>query len=83
MRRYGIEKPYEKLKELTRGHKLTQKDFQDFIAKLEIPDEVRQELMKLTPMSYIGNAIEQTKQLWYSTVTGWIIYTTVKTAQSR
>ncbi len=63
MRRYGIENPYEKLKELTRGKAITQQAFQEFIQTLEIPDEARENLLKLTPMNYIGNAIEQTKKL--------------------
>jgi len=63
MRRYGIEKPYEKLKELTRGHRVTEQDFKDFISKLEIPQEAKDQLILLTPMSYIGNAVEQTKAL--------------------
>jgi len=63
MRRYGIEKPYEKLKELTRGQRVTEQDFKDFISKLEIPPEAKNQLILLTPMSYIGNAIEQTKAL--------------------
>ena len=63
MRRYGIENPYEKLKELTRGKAITQQAFQDFINTLEIPDDARDNLLKLTPLNYIGNAIEQTKNL--------------------
>ncbi len=63
MRRYGIENPYEKLKELTRGKAITQQAFQDFINTLEIPDDARDKLLKLTPLNYIGNAIEQTKNL--------------------
>lgn len=63
MRRYGIENPYEKLKELTRGKAITQEAFQDFINTLDIPDDARENLLKLTPLNYIGNAIEQTKKL--------------------
>jgi adenylosuccinate lyase len=63
MRRYGIENPYEKLKELTRGKAITQLAFQEFINTLEIPEEAREKLLELTPMNYIGNAIEQTKNL--------------------
>lgn len=59
MRRYGIEKPYEKLKELTRGQRVTEEDFKAFITKLDIPQEAKDQLISLTPMSYIGNAIEQ------------------------
>ena len=63
MRRYGIENPYEKLKELTRGKAITQQAFQEFIKTLEIPEDAREKLLELTPMNYIGNAIEQTKNL--------------------
>jgi adenylosuccinate lyase len=61
MRRYGIEKPYEKLKELTRGKKVDQAGMQAFIDTLELPDEVKAELKKLTPASYLGNAAAQAK----------------------
>ena len=63
MRRYGIENPYEKLKELTRGKAITQQAFQDFILTLEIPEDARKNLLNLTPQNYIGNAIEQTNKL--------------------
>ncbi len=63
MRRYGIENPYEKLKELTRGKAITQQTFQEFIQTLDIPEDARSKLLELTPMNYIGNAVEQTKNL--------------------
>lgn len=63
MRRYGIEKPYEKLKELSRGHKLTEADVKVFIENLDIPQEAKDQLISLSPKSYIGNAIEQTNNL--------------------
>jgi adenylosuccinate lyase len=63
MRRYGIENPYEKLKELTRGKKINQQAFQKFIETLDIPENARKQLLRLTPHNYIGNAIEQTKNL--------------------
>jgi len=63
MRRYGIENPYEKLKELTRGKAITQQAFHDFIRSLELPEAARDGLLKLTPHNYIGNAVEQTKKL--------------------
>ena len=63
MRRYGIEKPYEKLKELSRGHKLTEADVKAFINTLEIPQEAKDQLISLTPMTYIGNAVEQAKSI--------------------
>ncbi|MEC8557031.1 MAG: adenylosuccinate lyase [Planctomycetota bacterium] len=63
MRRYGIENPYEKLKEMTRGQSVTRGSFQDFINGLEIPTEVKEELLKLTPSTYIGNADAQAKAI--------------------
>ena len=63
MRRHGVEKPYEKLKELTRGQKITQAGLKDFIANLDIPDEARERLFEMTPSNYIGNAVEQAKKI--------------------
>ncbi|TVQ67996.1 MAG: adenylosuccinate lyase [Oceanospirillales bacterium] len=63
MRRYAIEEPYEKLKELTRGHAMTKETLQNFIEKLEIPEQAKTELLALTPHSYIGNAIAQAKRI--------------------
>nr|WP_242698803.1 adenylosuccinate lyase [Alteromonas sp. 5E99-2] len=57
MRRYGIEKPYEKLKELTRGKKVDQTAMAEFIDTLELPDAVKASLKTLTPAGYIGDAI--------------------------
>ncbi|HEY9052944.1 MAG TPA: adenylosuccinate lyase [Gammaproteobacteria bacterium] len=63
MRRYGIEQPYEKLKELTRGKSVDQKAMQEFVSKLDIPQEAKDRLMAMTPANYIGNAIEQAKSI--------------------
>ena len=63
MRRYGIEKPYEKLKELTRGQRINAEMMAEFIQTLEIPQEAKDLLLKMTPASYIGNAIEQAKAI--------------------
>jgi adenylosuccinate lyase len=63
MRRYGVEQPYEKLKELTRGKGISAETLQQFIAGLDIPDAAREELARLTPASYIGNAVEQAKSI--------------------
>ncbi|SMQ65558.1 adenylosuccinate lyase [Pseudidiomarina planktonica] len=56
MRRYNIEQPYEKLKELTRGKRVNQEALAVFIDKLELPDSVKAELKQLTPATYIGRA---------------------------
>jgi adenylosuccinate lyase len=63
MRRYAIENPYEKLKELTRGKGISSEALQVFIEGLEIPAEAKAELRTLTPASYIGNAISQAKRI--------------------
>ena len=63
MRRYGIEKPYEKLKELTRGKRIDQAGFAAFIDSLELPGEVKVELKALSPATYIGNAPAQAGRL--------------------
>jgi adenylosuccinate lyase len=59
MRKHGIEKPYEKLKELTRGKDgINKSTIRAFIESLEIPAEDKQRLLNLTPAAYIGRAIE-------------------------
>jgi len=63
MRRYGIPEPYEKLKALTRGQAITQETLQTFVSTLELPDDVKQELMQLTPSGYVGLA-ESLTQTW-------------------
>lgn len=63
MRRYGIEKPYEKLKQLTRGKRIDQAGFAAFIDTLELPGEVKTELKALSPANYIGNAKAQAEAL--------------------
>ncbi|WP_165854975.1 adenylosuccinate lyase [Marinobacter sp. JSM 1782161] len=63
MRRYNIEKPYEKLKELTRGKAMTPELIQDFVRNLDIPETAKEELLALTPATYVGNAIDQTRAL--------------------
>ena len=63
MRRYGIEQPYEKLKELTRGKSIDRESLQAFVEGLEIPDEARSRLRALTPASYLGNAVTQARKI--------------------
>ena len=63
MRRYGIEKPYEKLKELTRGQDMSAEVIREFVSKLDLPEQARKELLALTPASYIGNAIAQARSI--------------------
>jgi len=66
MRRYNVEKPYEKLKALTRGQAMTRDMMVDFVNGNElaqVPSEERARLAKLTPATYTGNAAEQAKQI--------------------
>lgn len=66
MRRYNIEKPYEKLKALTRGQAMTRDMMVDFVNGNElaqVPNEERARLAELTPATYTGNAAEQAKQI--------------------
>ncbi|BBN01001.1 adenylosuccinate lyase [Marchantia polymorpha subsp. ruderalis] len=56
MRRYGIEKPYEKLKEFTRGRAVTKESLQELIESLDMPEQAKADLRALTPSSYIGHA---------------------------
>ncbi|MFK7734603.1 MAG: adenylosuccinate lyase [Pirellulaceae bacterium] len=63
MRRFGIDSPYEKLKELTRGQAVNRETFVGFIEKLELPDSVKKALAALSPESYTGNAAQQAKDI--------------------
>ncbi|MDR2250025.1 adenylosuccinate lyase, partial [Acinetobacter sp.] len=66
MRRYNIEKPYEKLKALTRGQAMTRDMMVNFVngdELAQVPSEERARLAKLTPATYTGNAAEQAKQI--------------------
>ncbi|MDK9758022.1 adenylosuccinate lyase [Vibrio sp. D173a] len=63
MRRYGIEKPYEKLKELTRGKRVDGEAMRNFIDGLELPEQEKARLKEMTPANYIGQAIELTDKL--------------------
>jgi adenylosuccinate lyase len=63
MRRYAIEKPYEKLKELTRGKRVDGPGMSEFIDTLELPENVKVELKAMTPASYIGQAIELVEKM--------------------
>lgn len=63
MRRYGIPQPYEQLKKLTRGQRITPEQLRVFIAELSLPDDVRDRLLALTPSTYLGNAPCQARQV--------------------
>ncbi|AJJ10344.1 adenylosuccinate lyase [Yersinia rohdei] len=63
MRRYGIEKPYEKLKELTRGKRVDAAGMQTFIDSLALPEEEKTRLKAMTPANYIGRATTMVDEL--------------------
>jgi adenylosuccinate lyase len=63
MRRYGVDQPYEKLKELTRGKGISAASLQEFIGTLDIPQQAKDELARLTPAAYIGNADKQARSI--------------------
>lgn len=63
MRRYGLAAPYEQLKQLTRSQNVDQKTLADFIQQLNLPTEVKQQLLLLTPENYLGQAIKLAKEI--------------------
>jgi adenylosuccinate lyase len=54
LRRENYPAPYEALKELTRGTVIDKKAIHDFITKLKVPKEIKEELKKITPHNYVG-----------------------------
>lgn len=58
MRVEGIEKPYEKLKDLSRGKKITKETLHKFITNLNIDSDSKKRLLALSPNSYTGLATE-------------------------
>jgi len=56
MRMHGVESPYEKLKELTRGKRVDAEGMRAFVQTLQLPDDAKKRLLELTPASYIGEA---------------------------
>ena len=61
MRKVGMDHPYERLKELTRGRRVTAQIMRDFIEALPLPDEDKSRLKKMTPSSYTGIAAKLAK----------------------
>lgn len=58
LRKNGIPDAYDQLKVLTRGKGITKEAIQDFVKSLEIPEKDKQQLLELTPATYIGLAEE-------------------------
>jgi len=64
MRRHGFDKPYEKLKDLTRGQRVNKEIMQNFVDGLDgLPAEAKAYLRDLTPATYIGNAAQQAQNI--------------------
>ncbi len=63
MRQHGIENPYEKLKTLTRGKVITATDLKSFINSLDLPEELKESLLALSPATYTGAAAELARML--------------------
>ena len=58
MKKYGIENPYEQLKQFTRGNVIDRESLKVLIKNLAISDKDKSVLLDLTPMNYIGNSID-------------------------
>jgi adenylosuccinate lyase len=63
MRRYGIENPYEQLKELTRGKGISKDALREFILTLAIPQDAKDLLLAMTPANYLGIAAKLAKEI--------------------
>lgn len=63
MRRYAVANAYEKLKELTRGTRVSRDGMQAFVSTLDIPEAAKAELLKLTPWDYTGKAAELARRI--------------------
>ncbi|MFT7224378.1 MAG: adenylosuccinate lyase [Cellvibrionaceae bacterium] len=63
MRRYGIDEPYEKLKALTRGQRITPEILKQFVETLDIPPEAMANIRAMTPANYLGNAVDQARAI--------------------
>ena len=63
MRRYGMENPYEQLKELTRGKGISREALQTFVQGLAIPQQAKEQLLALTPANYIGIAEQLAREI--------------------
>ena len=58
MRKVGMDHPYERLKELTRGRRVTPEIMKEFVEGLDLPADDKARLLALTPATYIGKAVE-------------------------
>ena len=63
MRRYGIENPYEQLKELTRGKGISKDALREFVTTLAIPQDAKDLLLAMTPSNYLGIAEKLAREI--------------------
>lgn len=63
LRAMGQENAYEKLKEFTRGKKISKKDIKIWINKLDIEQAIKEKLLKISFQNYIGYAKDNTKRM--------------------
>ena len=63
MRKHAIDRPYERLKELTRGRRVDREGMRAFVGALDMPEVDKQRLMDMTPLTYIGNATAQANDI--------------------
>ena len=63
MRRFGVERPFEQLKELTRGKPIDEESLRTFISQLDIPEDAKHALLDMTPLTYTGSAEAQARNV--------------------
>jgi adenylosuccinate lyase len=63
MRKYGVSEPYEKIKRLTRGKTLDETNIKKIIQGLDLPAELKRQLLALRPESYTGKASKLVERL--------------------
>lgn len=63
LRRFSVDQAYERLKSFSRGQKITKELLHTFISELPLPDEIKQQLLELTPSSYLGSAGDLAKRI--------------------
>jgi adenylosuccinate lyase len=56
MRKAGYPQSYERMKDLTRGSRITKVEMEAFISGLDLPEEEKTRLLSLTPATYVGLA---------------------------
>ncbi len=63
MRVHGLDQPYERLKELTRGRRIDAQAMREFVLGLGLPDDATKRLLDLTPAGYTGLAEDLVRHL--------------------